>query len=221
MLLLLISLPVVILLFAVGSRLIGLSATNQVAMDLYDQGRYESSAEQSTKLLDDNVIEPWIPYFNRGDALAGQQKYTDAVDDFEKALELAPADRRCDVRLNLALSWELLGDIYFQGGYLQGAILLYQTAQAVIDEGADECPPTEPAGQALGEADPRIQAKIDAAQERLDEPQEGEGDEPSTQEDKLDDLQDQGQQGAQEKADGDAQDRGEGSGQTGSTVKPW
>jgi tetratricopeptide (TPR) repeat protein len=218
---LLVSLPVVIALVVLAVALIRPSVVTQGALDAFDAGRYESSAEGSTSLLENNILEPWIPWFNRGDALAAQEQYTDAIDDFERALALAPADRACDVRVNLALSWERLGDIYIEGGFPQGAVLLYEQAAAVIAAGTD-CEPPEPAGMQLDAAGPRVQEKIEEAERQRDAADAAEGDEgPQTREEQLEKLEELGRRGAEDKANGDAADRGEEGGSSGFTDKPW
>jgi len=217
---LLFSLPVVIALLYVATRLMGLSVVNGAALDLFDQARFESSAEKSTELLDETVVEPYIPWFNRGDAYAAQEKYTDAIDDFEKALELAPAERECDVRVNLALSWERLGDIYAVNGYPQGAIQLYQAAKTVIAEG-DDCVPPEPSGEDLQKAGPRVDAKIEQSERQRDAADGDTGDGPGTLEEQLDELGQKSEAGEQDKATQDSSDRGEQSQQSGPPAKPW
>jgi tetratricopeptide (TPR) repeat protein len=220
LLLLAATLPLVIALLLLAMRLMGLSLGNQVALSLFDDARFEESAEQSTTLLDETFFEPYIPWFNRGNAYAAQEKYTDAIDDLEHALELAPASRQCEVRVNLALSWERLGDVYVAGGYYQGAVLLYEAAKAVIQEG-DECVPPEQSGEDLDAADARLDAKIEAAKRLRDIAGSQGGANPETnREQQLDELGQQEQQGAEEKAEDDAFERGDG-GQSGYTEKPW
>ena len=214
------SLPVVIALVYLAVRLIGLSVVNQTAIDLFDSGQYEASEERSTSLLDQTVIEPYLPWFNRGDSKAAREQYTDAIDDFERALELAPADRQCDVRVNLALSWEKLGDIYAAAGFPDGAKQLYQASLAVIAEGVD-CPQTEPSGQDLAEADPRVQAKIDQAQQEADAAQNPDGEEQGGLDEQLDQLGQKGQAGEQDLQDGNSLDRGEDGGTPAYPAKPW
>ena len=214
------SLPVVLGLLYVATRLMGLSITNGAALSLFDSARFESSAEKSTELLDETLIEPYIPWFNRGDAYAAQEKYTDAIDDFERALELAPAERQCDVRVNLALGWERLGDIYAVNGYPQGAVLLYETALKVISEGED-CVPPEPSGEDLQAAEPRVEGKIEQS-ERQRDAAEGSQDEGSgSLEEQLDELGQKSEAGEQDKATQDAADRGEQSQESGRPTKPW
>lgn len=135
---LLFSLPVVLLALFVAWKLLSMSLFAGRAIDAYDRGQFERSAEISDTLMFLNVAEDWIPYFNRGTAHAAGEAYSQATDDLAKALERAPEAWRCDVRVNLALAWELQGDAYFDAGYFAGAAKLYETAKAVLDAGADE-----------------------------------------------------------------------------------
>jgi len=214
------SLPVMIALVYVAVRLIGLSLVNQTALDLFDAGAYAQSEEVSTGLLDQTLIEPYLPFFNRGDAKAAQEQYTDAIDDFERALELAPAERQCDVRVNLALSWERLGDVYAAAGFPDGAKQLYQAALAVIAEG-DDCLPPEPAGLDLAQAGPRVQAKLDQAEQQAQAQDPGGEDESGGLDQQLDELGQKGQAGEQELQNGDSLDRGEENGSPSIPAKPW
>ena len=222
---LLISVPFAFVALAFAFKLIGLSATTGTAITMYNTGAYEASQDASSTLLEGdllggNFIEPWIPWFNRGDAKAANLDFTPAIDDFEHALELAPADKECTVRVNLSLSWELLGDSYASSGYPQGAEQLYDAAEKVITDAGDKCEPPDPAAEELSEAGDRIEQKKEAAQQATEE-QEAADPTPTEQEDKLEELDEQGQQSDQEKANGDARDRGEDEGQSGFTEKPW
>jgi len=218
--LVLFSLPVIIFAMFVAVKLMGLSITTQSAILSYNVGDYPSSIDKSTSLLELNIVEPWIPYFNRGDAQAANEYYVDSVDDFEKALELAPEEKKCDVRVNLALSWEKLGDIYADGGYFQGAVLLYETAEAVIDGGGEDCKPPQESEEQLQEAGERVEGKKDSAQSQKDAQDAQEGGE-GTLDEKLQDLKDQGEQGEGEKANGESLDRGENEGDGTFADKPW
>ena len=212
------TIPLVLALVFVAVKLIGLSVTTQAAINDYRIGLFERSAERSESLLDLNIVEPYIPYFNRGDAYAGSQMFVESIDDFERALALAPEAKKCDVRVNLALSWENLGDIYFEGGFFQGAVLLYEAAEAVIAEGGEDCTPPQQSEQDLQESKERVEGKKQQAEDQRDAA-EGEGEDEESTGDKLDELKDQEQQGAEEKANGETRDRGENTG--GGVDKPW
>jgi hypothetical protein len=214
------TLPIALFAIFWGFKFLSLAPTAQNAIDAYDQGDYAGSEEASASLLFLNVAEPYLPYFDRGDAYAADAYYGPATDDFEKALELAPMEKKCDVRLNLALTWERFGDVYVQLGYYQGAALLYEASQAVLDDAGEECDPP-PNQDELNESKDRVEQKKQAAENQRDQqeqPQEGDG--KTAQEQQLDELEKQQQQAAQEKADQEAGDRGEESGGY-YTDKPW
>jgi tetratricopeptide (TPR) repeat protein len=212
-----ISLPVVLLMIVAAVKLLSLAPTAQRAIDAYDSGLFTSSQDISGSLLELNIVEPYLPYFNRGDAFAADRYYGPATDDFEKALELAPADRQCDVRLNLALTWERFGDIYVENGFFQGAVLLYKASQAVLDAAGPECDPPEKQ-QKLDDSSQRVKQKIEDAENQRDAEQPEQGG-VQNQDEQLKDLQDQQGQADQEKADELAQDRGDSGG--GLVEKPW
>jgi len=221
-----ISLPVAIVGIVFSFKLISMVPTAQMAIDAFDRGSYETSATVSSSLLDWNLAEQWIPYFNRGDALLGGEYYVEAIDDLEKALELAPVEKQCDVRVNLALAWELLADGYVAGGFYQGAVLLYEASEAVMDAAGDECAPPpdeqpEDSSQQLKESQERVEEKKEDAESRRDaQPQPEEGDSQTETERKLEELGQNESEGAQEKADDDSGERaGEGDG--GYPDKPW
>jgi tetratricopeptide (TPR) repeat protein len=221
LIMLLASIPVVLILVLVAGKLMSLSIVTQSAISLYDRGNYEASEEQSSSLLGLNIVEPWIPYFNRGDAKAADEDYTAAIDDFEKALELAPDDKKCQAAVNLAHSWEVLGDIYEEGGFHQGAVQLYQAAEDVLASMGDACEPPDAAADSFDKVEGDVadkKAQAEANQDAQD------GTEPGTDgtDDKLDDLGDKQEQSDQDKANGDARDRTEDGGDDGSFVeKPW
>ena len=214
-----VSLPFVLFTVVVAMKLLSLAPTAQLAVDAYEGGRWTSSQDISTSLLSPNIVEQYLPYFNRGDAYAADQYYAPATDDFEKALELAPMERKCDVRLNLALTWERFGDIYVANGYYQGAVLLYEASRAVLDAAGPECDPPEKLGQ-LNESRDRVERKLEQTESDRDLQAPDRGDKSSGQDQQLQDLQDQQEKADQEKADSESQERGQGEGGY-SVDKPW
>lgn len=225
------SLPVVLVILVLAVKLLSLQLVTDGAKEDFAAGDYEGSADRSGSLLVTNIVEPWIPYYNRGTALATFQNFTPATDDLGEALTRAPASERCMVRVNLALAWEQQGDAYRGAGYEEGAIRLYETSLAVIRDGAADGCQTDETSRALEQrdtlknADERVQAKIDQQQPQIlpqpgqdDAPGEGSsGDGDSSAEQKL---RERGDQAAEEKAQQDAEERGRtGGGRT--TDKPW
>ncbi|WP_165069063.1 hypothetical protein [Marisediminicola senii] len=230
--LLLASLPLTIAGAVVAAKLLAMSGIASSAVQEYAQGRYESSAAEAGDLLAWNAFEPWVAYFDRGTAIAAGGDYNAAVPDLERALSLAPAGERCDVAVNLSLSWELLGDSYAAQGLFVGAERLYETAEAVITAEGPECAPEPPpgetdgpsdaaerdSGQELADAAERLAQKLDAsARQQAQAEGGGDGTTPSEQ---LDELDQQNDDAAAEKAERDAENRG-GQGSGGQAERPW
>lgn len=218
--LVLVSIPFVIFALAVAMKLFSLSTLAGSAISAYQSGDFVASERSSSPLLENNLFEPWIPYFNRGAALAGQQDYISAVRDFEDALPLVPEDRRCEVVLNLSLAWERLADTYAQAGYASGAALLYGAAAEVLEtEGAACVPPTAPEelNSQFNEAVERLRGKIEAAEAARDAARPDTGEAGG---DALGELRQRGDDAAQQKADNDT-GAGEGGQQPGNTDRPW
>jgi tetratricopeptide (TPR) repeat protein len=218
--LLLASVPIVIFVLLVAGKLLSLAIVNGTAIAQFERGAYDSSEETSSSLLELNLVETWIPYFNRGDAKAADEDYTSAIDDFEKALDLAPTDKQCMVAINLAHSWETLGDIYEEGGYHQGAVQLYQAAEDVLASMGDSCEAPDDAADQFDQKQSDIADKK-AQAEANQEAQEEQDPDASTPDDKLDDLGDKQQQSDQDKANGDSRDRSDDGGGSGYVEKPW
>ena len=214
------SLPVVCALLVASLWTFGQLLSGQAAHDAFARGAYVESEEQFGSLLEPNLLEPYLPHFNRGTARAAQLDFTPAIDDFERALELAPPERRCMVRVNLALSWEKLGDDYLAAGLFQGAVLLYEAGKAVIDAAGDDCPPPTEEGERLESAEERIDEKLENAKAQRDAAADRPA--PGSADDQLEQLEGRGEQSEADKAAGEAFERGE-SGDTGAgfTDKPW
>lgn len=230
------SLPLVLVALAASVKFASLSLTAQDAITASETARFDESIEASDALMTMNWFEPWIAYYNRGTAAAMSQSYNDATDDLSTALELAPKDRSCEVRVNLALAWEELGDIYTEAGYLRGASLIYDTALAVIKAGekdgcfesdSDESDDPEKSddpqtsGDQLEDAQDRVEGKQDALGDQPTEQPgdggEGEGGEGAGGGSPEDDLQDRGDQAEQDRRDQEADQRGGGE----YAEKPW
>ena len=94
--------------------MLGLAPTAQHAIDAFDDEYYAESIDASTSLLAVNVFEALPALLQPRRRLRRRRQRRLAIDDFELALELAPVEKQCDVRLNLALGWERFGDAYVE-----------------------------------------------------------------------------------------------------------
>lgn len=228
--LLLASIPVVVAALLLAGKLASLSVVADAAIAEYDRGMLSESIDGFDSLLAWNPFDPWIAHFDTGTALAANGDLNPAIVDLEKAFDLAPGAKKCDVAVNLSLSWETLGDAYMQQGLYSGAARLYETAKAAIAAAGEGCtPPNAPfnaeedraPGDELSDASDRLDQKLDTA-DQLQNQADAAAPPPGAQDtqDQLDRLGQQNDDAAGEKADQDALRRGElGSG--GFSDKPW
>jgi tetratricopeptide (TPR) repeat protein len=237
------SLPVVLLAAAAAVKFASLSLTAQDAIEASETGRFEESIEAGDALMTLNWFEPWIAYYDRGTASARAMEFNDATDDLSVALELAPPERSCEVRVNLALAWEELGDIYVDAGYLRGASLIYDTALAVIRGGEDDgcfegdgpaaTPSPAPEGESGDQTEPGTgasspgdqledaQDRVEGKQDAVEDVEEGSGGAPGGEgtggTDPTDELEDRGDAAEEDRRNQEADQRGGG----GYAEKPW
>ena len=162
----LVSLPFALASLVVVVKLAGLPVLGGAMVEQYRSGDFVASIESAERLTEGNLFESWVAPFGRGTATAAAGDYNAAIPDLERALELAPESRRCDIAVNLSLSWESLGDSYVTQGLDAGALRLYATAKRVITSAGEEClPPNAPPN---AEEDRNAGDELSAASDRLD-----------------------------------------------------
>ena len=199
--LLAVAIPLLLLCIVVSVKLASLQVVAGTAISRYEVGAYDASADTAEGLMENNLFEPWIAHFDRGTARAAAGLYNESIDDLERAFDLAPDDRRCDVALNLSLAWESLGDDYASQGQFAGAIKLYDLARAALDAAGDGCGEPAQTGNPEtpnSERDPRSRLTDKSARaQALDEQVEAQR-EPGVS-DPLERLDDQNSDAADEK----------------------
>lgn len=216
--------PIAVAALVLAGKFLVMSSTAAQSVREYRGGDVESSIESAGSLMPWNWFDTWLPYYDRGAVFASSGRYNEAVDDLERAFALAPESRRCEVAVNLSLSWERLGDSYAEQGLASGAAQLYANAQAVIDAAGEQCAPGQAPqneesgrdpGEELGDASERLEQKQGQAEQEADQQQGG-----GTSEEQLDRLEQQDDDAAQEKSDQEGADRdAEGGGAF--TDRPW
>lgn len=83
---------------------------NAGARDDYEAGRYADARSTFEGAKDLGVVSPWISPFDAGTAAYGAKDYKAAVKLFGAALDDAPEERICDVRVDLALTHKAMAD---------------------------------------------------------------------------------------------------------------
>ncbi len=194
------SLPVVGILVLMAIKLIAvvvLGVQARVSFDADDAVGVELAA---AGLGVANLIEPHKAYFAAGDARVLAGDFEGARSAFEGALALAPRDgvEACQIRVNLVLSLERLGDAAKTSSGVAAAKPFYDRIDAVVAEAPEGCfqPEAGNTGAELGAARERAQEKGD--QPQGDQPGQQGGDAPappgSDKQQQLDDLTRENQQ---------------------------
>lgn len=212
--LILFSLPVVIVIFAIAVKLIAMTILGALAAAAYARDDFSQAANLSRAQTVLNIIDPWKPHYNTGTALARQGLLDNARSELERALELAAPDQQCPVRVNLALTIEMQGDaVVAASGKTPPAIDLYQQALAVIQGSDQSCfnppPPGQPeTADPLTESEQRVKAKLDdQQQDRGDNSENPPPPDGGATDSQIDALEQQLEEAAKERSDQDAADR--------------
>ena len=174
-----------------------------------------------------NVVERHKAPFARGDGFVLAGDLDRAREQFEAALEFAPPDSvdSCQIRVNLALALERLGDAAKAAGDEAKAKDYWTRTTAVADAAPDGCfqPPADGAGQ-------KAEAAGDRAEQKLNPQQQSGGDTPTDpqeqaeQQRKQSELDQQTQSNQQDRQqngpDGQGNPAG-GGGTSNPAAKPW
>lgn len=194
------SLPVVLVLLFVALKLLTMVAIGNQARTAYDGGEVTAVEQAAARLGFFNVIERHKAPFAHGDARVMAGDFDGAREAFEEALVVAPrnAVEACQIRVNLVLSLEKLGDAAKASTGLDAAKPFYDRMQAVVADAPEGCfqPPAGDAGRQLGDARGRAQEKSQPPRgqspgEQPQQPQQPGADKQKQLDDKTQDNQQQ------------------------------
>lgn len=122
-------------LFVVGLFFLRTGIFNVMFANSYNNGLYDSAKTFADIQSFANIISPYIMYFDRGDALFQQAEYKKAEDEFRASLrENPPETELCKIYVNLSLSVERQADILMNDKKLDEALVLYNSAEAILYE---------------------------------------------------------------------------------------
>lgn len=198
------SLPIVLVLLLVAVKLLSMVAIGNQARSAYDAGQVTAVEQAAARLGFLNLIERHKASFARGDARVLAGDFDGARESFEEALSVAPRDavEACQIRVNLVLSLEKLGDAAKASSGLDAAKPFYDRMQVVVGEAPQGCfqPPAGDAGQQLGDAQRRAEEKSQpppsgSPGDRQQQPQQPNEDKQKQLDDKTKDNQQQRSQG--------------------------
>jgi hypothetical protein len=202
------SLPFVVILALVATKLLTMVALGDAALRAYTAGNVTGTEDAGKRLEFLNLIEPHKAPFARGDARALAGDYDGARAAFEESLALAPPESReaCQIRVNLALSLEKLGQAAQNAGHGDQAKTYFDRVQQVVSgapPGCFEGDAQNDEGQQLRDAQQRAQDQNQQQQDQQNQQQEQQQDQPS--QDKQQQLDDKTRDNLQQRQQGDEQ----------------
>ena len=201
------SLPFVVLLALVATKLLTMVSLGDQALSSYTAGNVTGTEDAARRLGLLNLIEAHKSPFARGDARVLAGDYEGARAAFEESLALAPPDSReaCQIRVNLALSLEKLGQAAQSAGHADQAKQYLDRVQQVVNEAPPSCfegDAQDEEGQQLRDAQQRAQDQNQQQQDQQNQ-QNQQQDQPS--EDKQQQLDEKTQENLQQRQQGDEQ----------------
>jgi hypothetical protein len=202
------SLPFVVLLALVATKLLTMVALGDEALRSYAAGNVTGTEDAATRLGFLNLIEPHKAPFARGDARVLAGDYDGARAAFEESLALAPADSResCQIRVNLALSLEKLGQAAQNANQADVAKRYFDRVQQVVNDAPPGCfegDAQDQEGQELRDAQQRAQEQNQQQDQQNQQNQDSQQDQPS--QDKQQQLDDKTRDNLQQRQQGDEQ----------------
>ncbi len=218
------SLPVVVVMLLVATKLLATVALGEEALRSYTQGNITGTQDAAGRLGVVNVIEPHKAPFALGDARVMAGDFDGARAAFEDALKAAPKDSldACQIRVNLVLSLEKLGTAATSAGHPDQAKAYSDRLNEVVAQAPQGCfqgDAQNDEGQQLRDAQQRSQEQQQQEQQRQQDqqqqPQPDQQGQPS--EDKQQQLDNMTQDNLQQRQQTDQQRSAGGS----SVAKPW
>ncbi|MFV0427690.1 MAG: hypothetical protein ACK5KU_11755 [Beutenbergiaceae bacterium] len=186
------SAPVLLFLLLASIKLLSAVGLNLAGTSAYQQANYNTATERFEALEFFNVIQPWKAFFNQGTAIYASGEFFNASQTLEVALDLvpkapqgqSPGPEECDVRTNLSLSYEGLGDEALAVSDSAMALNYYEQAQTVLSNCGES---GGNGGEEAQEAEGRQQQQQQEAEQQADE---GEGNQEGDQQGDGDSQQD-------------------------------
>lgn len=202
------SLPFMIALALVSAKLLTMVALGDEAVSAYTAGNVTGTETAAQRLQFLNLIEPHKAPFARGDARVLAGDYDGARAAFEEALGLAPPDSResCQIRVNLSLSLEKLGQAAQTAGNKDLAKQYFDRVQQVVNDAPPACfqgEAQDEEGQQLRDAQQRAQDQNQQQQDQQDQQSQNQQQQPS--QDKQQQLDDKTRDNLNQRQQGDEQ----------------
>lgn len=153
------SLPLVLLVLLLAAKLLSVAIASAQLEQAFVKGDAAGVHSAAGVLKVVNIIEPYKAWFNDGDGYVLSGDFEAAKTEFEQALKLAPPAESCQVRVNLTLTLEKLGDAQGAAGRSETARSLYDQGVKITEAAPPGCFQKDSAGNRQGEGQQLLDAK--------------------------------------------------------------
>jgi hypothetical protein len=186
--LLLWSAPLMLIALLAALKLLSAVAVNMAGTSAYQNANHNTAADRFALLGDFfNVVEPWKAHFNEGTAIYAGGDFFGAKEELLVALDLVPrspqgeppAKEECDVRTNLSLAYEGMGDEAMAAGDPAMGANYYDQAQTALSNCGESGGAGGEEAQEAEERQEQSQSDAEQQQQEQQEGQEGETESPS------------------------------------------
>jgi hypothetical protein len=186
--LLLWSAPLMLVALLAALKLLSAVAVNMAGTSAYENANHNTAADRFALLGDFfNVVEPWKAHFNEGTAIYAGGDFFGAKEELVVALDLVPRSpqgeppgkEECDVRTNLSLSYEGMGDEAMAAGDPAMGANYYDQAQTALSNCGESGGSGGEEAQEAEERQEQSQSDAEQQQEEQQVGQEGESESPS------------------------------------------
>ena len=140
------SIPILVIVLSVAAYLIGLSLWSRSSLSHWKAQEYDiaQTGYEGQMVWTKIGIERWVAHYNRGTTLVRQGQTDEGVTDLRTAFVLVPKatevkpgrlepfSYECRVRVNLAIGFEIQGDVQAAAGAYANAATIYQEAEETV-----------------------------------------------------------------------------------------
>ncbi|TQL67066.1 hypothetical protein FB381_0938 [Nocardioides albertanoniae] len=204
--LLLIGIVPVVIALAFLIKVVVMGHHDRGGLEAWDERDAASAMEHYDANRGLNVLQPWIAHFDAGNAAFLLGENARAIAYFGEALERAPKEHECTVRINMSLTQEAVGDRARDAGDQELAKSAYEEALATLKDG--DCPTSSGQGEEQSQqgksAQERLEDKLDPKQpppQSNEKPPPEKPQDQSEKEDKLDQRNGDGEDYRRDDAD--------------------
>lgn len=94
-------------------KLFGTFVVNEIFIEKYNKNQYDIGMLKTVMLM--NFPESYVAHYNLGNVYYGENRFDEAISEYQEALKTVTDDHVCDIRLNLGLAMLVKIDVDSSG----------------------------------------------------------------------------------------------------------